>query len=282
MKSYVLKNGAATLSIEFSAGAADTDVAVVVTDAEDVEVVAGDATHDGAGGRYEFTLPPQPQVASLRVLWTGAWDSVQQSAETFVEIVGAQLFSLAELRGFGDEKLTSTAFTDEMLSEKRSEVTEFFEDVDDVSFVPRYGREILDGSGTSELRTAHRRVANLFGVTVAGAALTEDELADLEVYTTSVVKPNGRWRKTGRREILLRYQHGWDMPPARIRYAALVLARHELVTRDISDRMISFSNELGTVRLSVPGRAYPTGIPVVDQALEWYSERASYGSVALR
>jgi hypothetical protein len=72
--------------------------------------------------------------------------------------------------------------------------------------------------------------------------------------------------------VVVAYEYGWPTPPADVSRAAMILARYELVSSDISDRMVSFSNDLGEVRLSVPGNKYPTGIPIVDATLARYDE----------
>jgi len=64
--------------------------------------------------------------------------------------------------------------------------------------------------------------------------------------------------------------------PAQIARAATLLARH-IVLEDVSrveSRALSISNEYGQVRLSTPGRLYPTGVPMVDAVLDRYREIA--------
>jgi hypothetical protein len=109
-------------------------------------------------------------------------------------------------------------------------------------------------------------------------ALTSPELLELDLYQWGTVRrPQGWVLGTDWRNVIVSYDHGYRHPPARISRAAMTLARYELISNDISDRMIAFDNDLGSVRLSVPGMNYPTGIPFVDATLARYSENYPVG-----
>jgi len=274
---HILKNTQGELSIVFDAGYADADdVAVAIVDAAgNVVVAAGAAVKDpDTAGRYTYLLAPQAEVASLTVTWSGIWNTVAQSVDTSAEIVGSQLFTLAQLRDYDDRKLASLTFTDELLAAKRDEITDFFEQVCNVSFVRRYARDELEGQNRRIIYLMNRRPTRLLSATVNGQALSDDDFASIARYDSGKIERPTPWpyRPVQGRNVVVAYEYGWQMPPAKISEAAKLLARLELMATDIGDRTLSVTNDLGTVRLSVPGAKYPTGIPVVDATLGQYDE----------
>jgi hypothetical protein len=271
--SQILKNTNATLEVTFSIGNADAGVTTTVKRADGTTLTSGAATQTAPTGHYTFTLAPQAELDSLTVTWAGTFGGTAQSVQTFAEIVGGYLFPLADLRTFGDQALaSSTSYPDAVLRQAREEITDFFERVTECSFIPRYGRETLDGNGSTRLWLDKKRVNRLIGITVDGVALSAPELALVYPYSTGRIERDAAWSWSTRQNIVVSYEYGWPSTPAAVQRAALILARYQLVSNDISDRTISFANDLGTVRLSVPGMDYPTGIPVVDATLDRYDE----------
>lgn len=278
---HLLKNVAARLEIVFAAGYADGDVTFTAGDADGTTVVdAETATKDNDNeGRYTFLLDPQPNVAELTITWSGTWDEIDQSMQEQVAIVGAYLFTIADLRAFKDEQLKSpSAYSDEVLADARARVTDMFQRVCDVSFVPRYGRAVLDGNWRRAIWLPNRKVTRILKVVVNGQALDDDQVAKLGVYPSGKVDRTAlmgsfwpAWRDDN---VIISYEHGWQFPPAEIARAGMHLARWELVNTDVNERMMSLSNDLGTVRLSIPSYDYPTGIPIVDSTLCRYDERS--------
>ena len=64
---------------------------------------------------------------------------------------------------------------------------------------------------------------------------------------------------------------------------AMMLARSILVPSNIDDRALTFSDELGTRTLAVPGGRFgSTGIPEVDAAIAQYGEHRTTTSVTIR
>lgn len=275
-RSQILRNTGATLDVVFSAGYADADaVTVTVTRGDGTTIVnAQAATRDaGTTGRYTYTLDPQADVDALTIVWAGTFGGVSNSFTSYADVVGEYLFALSELRSFDDRKLAdTTAYPDATLSGKRAEIAEFFERECGVSFAPKYGREQVAGNGSTSLWLRRSRISRLLAVTVDNVALTSDQLADIDVYEYGkLYRPSG-WPCSGKRNVVVEYEHGWQTPPAKISEAAMILARYDLVVSDLSDRTVSYANDLGQFRLSVPGSKYPTGIPTVDAVLERYTE----------
>lgn len=278
MSELILKNTQGTLEMIFSAGDVTSgNVAVTVTGADGSTVSSGNAAHQGSGGSgdYTYTLPPQSELNSLTVTWSGTW-GVAQSLQSFAEIVGQNLFTLADLRAFGDRGVSNTTtYPDTMLRDARNRITDFFEQICGTSFIPRYQREVLDGSGLNYIFLSKKRPRRIISCTVDGTAI---DLTKVSAYSSGRLDWgwNGYWNP-GWQNVVVAYEYGYPNVPPPISRAALVLARYDLVSNDLSDRMVSFDNDLGSVRLSVPGMNYPTGIPVVDATLAQYQETELFG-----
>jgi hypothetical protein len=279
--SQILKNTNALLEQAFSAGDATGNVVVTVTRGDGTQLSTGNATHTGivGSGTYTYTVAPQTELDYLTVVWAGTFGGVAQSITSYAEIVGGLLFALSDLRAFGDRTLADvTTYPDEDLREARERITDLFETVCGVSFIPRYARDTLDGYDSWNLDLYHNRPRRIIAASINGTVLSAPEIAAISLY------PSGRicrqptqtsWWGPTRQNVVVAYEHGWTSVPSDIARAALVLARYELVSNDLSDRMVGFDNDLGSVRLSVPGRNYPTGIPVVDATLARYDECAA-------
>jgi hypothetical protein len=268
---HIRRNTQGTLLIDRPPGPA-TGVTVTVTNAAGTTVASGPAT--STGNTYTFTLPPQPNLDELTVTWSGTFDGVAQSVTTYAEIVGTYLFRVDTARAFGDRVLADTTrYPDADIEAMRAEITDMFEQICKVSFITRYGRDVLDGTNSASIDLTHRRPQRIISGSISGTALTAQQIADIALYPGGrAVWISGTWWPWRRNSIQLDYEHGWAMTPPDIGYAALVLCRYQLVSNDISDRMIAFDNDLGTVRLSIPGRQFPTGIPIVDATLARYDE----------
>lgn len=272
--SHILKNTQATVEITFTAGDATGNVTYSATDADGTVVASGTATNEVEAGRYTFVLAPQAAVKSLKIVWTGTWAAAVQSMTTYAEIVGGYLFTLAEARAYDKAALASTTdYPDATIAAARDGITDFFEQVTGVSFVPRYGRAVTDGMGY-DLWLPHRQLRTLLAGSVDGTALTVAQIADVEVYESGRMYRTDAWgwsSSPSRRVVVVGYEHGYLSVPWDVHQAALMYLKYVLKSSDVSDRTVSWSNELGTFRQAVPGRQYPTGIPAVDAALGRYT-----------
>lgn len=272
----MLRSTGAKLDVTFSAGDADGAVTVTVSRADGTAIATdAAATNEAAAGHYSYTLAPQDDVDRLTLEWTGTFSGAVTTVTTHAEIVGGHLFTVAEARAFDDTALSDTVkYPDATIRTVRDGITDFFEAVTGVSFVRRYGEATVDGPGGADLWLSVKQLHALLSASVDGTALTSDELAEVEVYESGrLYRANewaGGWGST-HRTVEVAYEHGYESVPWEIHRAALVLARYSLVTSDVSDRTISWSNELGTFRQSFAGPGRPTGIPAVDAALERYT-----------
>jgi hypothetical protein len=272
----VLKNTQATLSVTFSSGAADGAVTTTIVNAAGTAVTSGTATH-GTGGVYTFVLPPQTDVAALTVTWTGTFGGVVQSLQFAVDVVGALLFTIADLRAFGppnDLPLADTAkYPDQTLADSRARITDLFRRCCGVSFIPRYDHWSFDSYYQQKLYLPARRVSKLLSVTIGGVA---QDVTQLVLYPNGQDAHNttffGYWPGWQRNSIVVEYEHGYQQPPPEISRIAMQLARYELTASQLADRFISMSNEFGVVRQAQPSSKNPTGIPVIDATLCRYDQ----------
>lgn len=277
MAEQFLRSTTAQPGIVFSAGDADASVTYTVTTEKGTVLQTGTATNQPDPGFYTFQLAPQAQLNRLTIAWTGAWGLVSQTLRTYAEITGARLFTVGEARAYRDKQLADViAYPDNDIRETHDRIVEDFQNACGVPFVPRYEHEFITVNrfSSTTLWLPWKRPLRLISASVGGIPLTSPEL------TAVVLEPTGRMTRIGGwgsslmpLTVEVEWERGYAAPPEPIKRAALALAHYELISSEITDRMISVANELGTVRLSTPGRNAPTGIPLVDATLMRYDER---------
>lgn len=127
------------------------------------------------------------------------------------------------------------------------------------AFVPRSATESLSGAGGVLLRLSRFQVREVTSATAAGEEL---DVADVAINGRTLYRPAG-WPR-GYANLVVVYEHGYDAPPARIKRAALQLARHFLVGSGINQYVTRA--EAGDERVWLAERA-PFGIPEIDAAV---------------
>ena len=291
MLTRVRTTAAAQLEHTFVVGETETDstttVTVAITDANDTAVQSGNATSAGAGtGRYTITLQPRTELALLTVAWTATIDDVVVVETDEVEIVGGRFFTLREGRN-SDSTLASTErYPTEALAVALLETEQECEYICDRSFFPRYRREILDGTGTSELALPGHDIREVRAVRVAPRVgldftdLTADQLAACTVTPDgTLLRTDGTAWTEGRDNVVVEYQVGLAAPPSDLVRAAMTRFRTRLnmPRSGVPERALSFTTAEGTqYRLDQPG-AFKTGLPEVDAVYARYSKRDGAG-----
>jgi len=277
--SHILRNTRAVLDVKFSAGDATGTVTYTVKDDAGAVLATGNAQHDASVpvvvGRYFVALDPQAELGILRVDWTGTFDGASQTITTWAEVVGSRLFTIAELRAMDDLIADEDAFPDWKIAVARDRIEDWFRDTTGVSFTRRRKRHVCRGYASPALDIPDKNPLRVVSASIDGSALGSTELDALELRKFGQIRRAGSWGSGSTwgpsSAVVVTYEYGYDDPPAQIRYAAMMLARREVVTVDVDDRAVTLSNELGTIRLAVPGPGFNrTGIPVVDQALNDY------------
>lgn len=284
-----LRNTNVIPGIVFSAGDADSTVTVTVTTEKGVQIASGSATHQAGPtdpeGFYTFQLAPQTQLNRLTVAWSGTWAATAQTVRTYVEITGGRLFSVGEARAYRDQQLADTdQYSDDAIREAHDRIADDFQNACGTPFFPRYEHEFLsaDRRGVGTLWLPWKRPLSLISMTVNGTVLSAPELAEIVLESTGRMSRTAGWSfSLAPNTVEVEWERGYQYPPEPIKRAALALAHYELVSSEITDRMVSFANDLGTVRLSTPGPNAPTGIPLVDATLTRYDER-DFPMVAIR
>jgi len=258
---------------------ADGDVTVTVVDGAGAEVVA-EITADktgGVDGTYTVPVPAQSEVAALVATWVGEFSTVESTAITYGEVVGWFLFSIAAARAWDKAAMTSTSnYPPATIRDERVGITGSIEDKIGWSPVPRWTEATLSGSGSSRIDLPDHRVVSILAATVGGVALTSGEIADLSIAGSTVVWDGGTWA-AGTLNVIVRYRRGRAHRVADADRVGLYLLRDRLLPADISPRTLSMSDDVGNLRMAMPGERWPFGIPIVDQWVASHDERLRVG-----
>lgn len=270
----VIQGRSATLTHTFFSDGVATnpspDVATIGITRDDgsVLVAAGSATVDTGTGTVTYTLTPA-QTALLDILtltWTATFGGQSQTFVDIVEVVGNVLFTVAEARAISALSNTST-YPTAAIVKARTTVESRMEKACSVAFVPRYRRETVSGSGSTQLQLSRRLVTAVRSVSLEGTVLSPAELLTIVPSTHGGISYLGGWTP-GFNNYSVAYEHGYAYVPPEISDAALTWAKNLLIKGPIDDRTTAFTTEDGTFSMMVPGlRGSISGIPDVDAVL---------------
>lgn len=279
MRDEILRNTQATLQVSlYSAGVltnADGAVLVTVSGADGSAISSAGTATNGGTGIYTYALAPQTDLDLLSVAWTGAFGAVSQTVTTHAEIMGAHYVSLADVRAL-DGLSDTSKYPLARLAEVRSWFADKVEGTCGLSFVPRFGRVVLDGDDSTWLLLPHLHVRSLQSVHIDGVAVTP--LTDWHPYDSGkIARDDGGTFPAGVGNVIVQYEHGLDVPPESLREAALVAIRYKLLgdNSGIPDWATSLSTEGGTISGPRAGPGRPFGIPEVDAVVAELTERGS-------
>lgn len=247
--------------------------------ADGTTLVTGSATKPvGTTGVYEFELPAQTTLNRLVITWAGDW-SGSQTFRTVVEIVGGHLFSEAEAREYDNGALSDpNRFTDAAIAKGRDIVTDLIEKHTGVSWVTRFKRRKLRGSGGNAIRVPERFLKTMLSASIGGEALTSEQLAEVVPDDESGIfyRPTGSiWTPSASDplNVVLEYEYGKDYPEEGVDDIALMWAVYVLRKTKVSDRAVSHTDELGqTTRFA---GFFPSGLPYIDG---WVRARSLVGA----
>jgi len=261
----ILQSTAATISQSWYEDGTLIDpgtVTIGITREDGTTLVAGGTATSGTGANPRTFTLTTTHTASLDV-FTLTWTSATKGTlVSYVEVVGGFLFSLTEARNTKPLDNT-TLYTVAEITAARTAAETALEEACGVSFVPRYFREVVDGSGTCDVLLSPRPLSITSAVvgetsSFAGTALTAAELADLRLYKDGRVYHSGVWTY-GRGNVEIKGTHGYKFPPPRVGIAALKLAKWILVDTPVDERAVSVSTEGGSVQFF--------GSPVIRDAV---------------
>ena len=194
---------------------------------------------------------------------------------TRVRYCGGYHFTVAGFRSVHAELLT---YTDEQVQAARAIAEQQLEYVCRLAFVPRGEREAIRVPSDHTLSAAlHLRWAEpvqIYSLSVDGTAWTADQIAALYLHPGGMlIRTDGTYWPAGS-TIEVHYQHGLESIPADLKRASIELAADILRTSDLPTRATSIATDVGTFRISLPGRdGTTTGIPEVDAAIARYTRR---------
>jgi hypothetical protein len=263
-----------------------------VTDANGDTVDSDDAAIVGSGtGRTTFALAAQSVLKRGRIAWTATVAGGSVTEYDYFEIVGGFFFGLAEGRASDSSLSNTTTYPTADLKTKRVEVEQECETICDRSFVPRYDRVTLDGSGTSTLilrmSDPNRSVADVRTIRSIKVAPAVDEtfvtfsVAELAATTLTsdgqLYRTDGAIFTAGVDNVIVEFEYGLDLPPGDLVQASLARFRSRLNLNKsgIPDRASSYTApEGGTYRIAMPG-PFLTGLPEVDAVYGRYSRRST-------
>lgn len=241
--------------------------AVLVRDSAGAVVAAGTATHPGTG-RYTLALT-SAQVPECDV-YTATWSASTSTFETVFEVIGGWPCALSDIRGANSELADATRYPAALLYAARDVAMDRVETATKVAWSTRRARVTLDGDGSELLILPRNEVQEVLAVTVDGAVVAA---AGCKLWPWGgLAAPDGQSWTAGRRNVTVDFLHGVEHAPAPIADAIIELAIGAVVEygNRIPERATSVSTDVGTFRLTLPGRDGPTGIPRVDAVIAAY------------
>lgn len=177
----------------------------------------------------------------------------------------------------------NTVFPDADITAAISYAEELIDEYTGTSWVAKAFSVTLDGSGTGEIVLEEldgRRV--IFPRTITSATVdgtTQTDTADWALFPEGIIlrkESTFTYTHPGRNVVIAGTAGAETTAPEDIQWAARTIARQFLLdaVSRVEDRAMSIQNDYGTVRLSQPGRKYPTGLPAVDAVLNRRRHRA--------
>lgn len=259
-----------TLTLESDEGT----VTIGIVDANgDAVVASGTAVTDNSDGTYEYTLAAQDDPALLTATWTVAGGATYV---TYVEVVGALLFSESAARAFEDSRLSDTTkFPDADISNERARITDWLETQTGRSWIPRYRRATLRGNSTDLISLADATksegasggegalmdISQILSVTVGGVAQT---VANFEIEGWRLWHTTGSFPWARRPNIVIEYVYGLPHP----RDGADRIGLLELVERLPASRLdraaTTSTDEFGSYGWDPQNNGRPSRVPEVN------------------
>ena len=256
-------------------------VTIGITDANGDTVVAAATATTKTGATttttYTYALAAQAEPNRLKVTWTRSDTSVP--LVDWIEVFGSQLFTEAEARAYqisgAQAPLSAAAYTDAMIANERLRIQDLFESKTGRSWVRRYARVALRGSGCEQIRPGDGRARDATGRKLAGDGYGRDivrvisgvvngtavDLANVVVDGDRIWLTSGTWATPSSANplnVVIEYEYGIDPPDSEAHENALILAMSSLVPSDVSSFADSFSNQAGNTSFNPEfGFVYP-------------------------
>lgn len=259
----------ATLGFTFEQDGTATDpspdsATVTITTAAGAVIVDAAPADDVGEGSVIYELPPDDvPLGVLTVEWTATFDGYEQTKRQYIEVNGGPYFTVSEARA----KYPALADkTWDEVADARSVAEEIIEHECHVAFVPRAKKFTLSGEGKTRASIPLYLIRAIQSVTVDGDV--QDVDTSYRIGTGAIYR-TATWRQDISNVVVI-VEHGYDLPPQRIKDAAMMLTYHRAVKGPIDDRATSIpaGEAGGVINLLTPGvGAAITGLPEVDAAI---------------
>lgn len=223
-------------------------------------VAAGTSVTDNSDGTYEYVLAKQTSVGFLTATWsvTGGADFT-----TYVEVVGSQLFNEAQLRAFDNSALTdATKYPDAEIAATHDRVADYLEHATGRSFIRRYCRTRLAGSGNRCLYLSdgipllssgyplNRPAAGTDIIRVISATDgTTKTVSDIDIQSDQLALTTGVWASSTTADpfnVVVEYEYGLPYPDGAADRIAMMIAQQWLTSSRIPSSAASFTDPLGS------------------------------------
>lgn len=233
------------------------------------------ATVDPLGpGRYSAPLPAGhpalDDLGALTVTWTGTINTDPWSVTDPVEVIGGWPFTLSEMRAANTDLADPDRRPAHVLAAARQVAVERVGSITRVAWVSRRRTDTLIASGTlPTLLLPHPQVQTVHSITVNDTTLDVSQVTIHDTGALDYPFPTGA-------VVTVDYTHGHPTCPSDVAGAIRDLAVFTAASwgARMPDRATTISTDVGTFRLSMPGRDGPTGLPEVDAILAPYRRPA--------
>lgn len=252
--------------------------AIVTVYAGDVQLVTGAALPliDTGDFEFRFASPQTDALGPLRAEWVAEIDGVEQTYETWHEIVGAHIVSVAQLRkreGLDD----AVKYPTPLLMLARDVATYALEDECNTAFVRRVRTDaVASGYSVGRFALERARDIRIAAGTADARVLAAQELSGLIVERGGLVVAT--YGSTGLgTSATITYEYGYTTPPPRVARAVEILAaewaQENADETSIPARATMIDSDAGNIRLVTAGefgRAFD--IPEVNAVVQRYKE----------
>jgi hypothetical protein len=274
----ILRNAGATLRQTFYADevatAADGDVTVTVKREDGTTLVTGTAIFDAGTTSYRFVLAPQADLDVLTVEWSGAFSGAATTLHQTVEVVGARLATVLEVRAYG--LADTTAYPTELLLNAITVAENVVADYCGTPFAERYEREVFRDVFGFQLTLKRQWPTRIVRASIDGTAVSAGDLLDWHLADDGTLTREDDKLFEPDTEVEVVYEHGYVPAPPELRWAVATLAAQwvkDFGSR-IPDRTISLQSDFGQVQIAqAGGRRRPTSLPEVNAVLNRHRHR---------
>lgn len=256
-------------------------VTVGVTRSDGTAVIAAGHATSGTLLEARTVALSAADTAELDIL-TATWKvGATVVAVTYAEIVGAFMFTVADLRAAQPSTESQGKYTPERIIAARAEVETFFADCTNVAFVPSFAtwHSNRRSSATCTVtlpRPYLRRVrwARWWTSPTSSTDFTADEV---EAINSVLPSDHGTidlgWAGRGGR-IEVGYEHGLDAPPYDVKRVAMIYCRILCNKDKEPSRLQPFTTPNGDAVFDRAGTRWrPTGFEEIDEVLNRWDHR---------